>query len=360
MNLVKSINKLLYAVFFALLVSVLFEVMVPGAGVWVLLALLIVSFAAPIFKKPGAAANRLCALIYREAWDKELIKRFNTADEGSWRDGVKDIGKYFNMLQDNEVVMVNLTYFGVSPDILINNTTYPLTVQPLDGEPLVVSVNKFQSRPTPVSDDEMYGLNYDKMAAVQESHSTKMIEEKNNKGIHSVGPAGDTADTPVLVTTGDLVDGRRMLIKKDLITFRKKLDKLKHPGKGRRLVFCTDHENDMLLQDEKFAEQYYMAETGKPLNRWGFEFYKSTTNPFYNATTKAKLSFGGIVTGAHTEASVYFHVSRVVQGKGFTKNYLTPAVQDALNQRNLYAIRHYDIVTPYKNEGIGAIVSATA
>lgn len=358
-----SLKVLLYAVVFAVaLTMTVCSVAAIEYGVqldastW-FFSILAVTFITPLI--PGKRIKgALFAGLYREAWDKEIIKRFNDADNTGWRQGIRDIGKYFSMLQDGETVVVNLTYFGVSPDVLINNTSYPLAIQALDGENVAVTVNKFQTKATPVTDDEVVGLNYDKIRTVQESHAIKIEEEKNSKALHSVAPASNVAATPVLLTTGDLVSGRRMMIKKDLLTLRDKVNRLLHPRAGRRLILCNDHINDLLQQDEKFAEQYYNRTTGAIYNTVNFELFESNTNPYFNATTLAKLAYAAVPTpGTHTEASVYFHMQRVVQGKGFSKAYLSASANDPLYQRTLLNYRHYDIVVPYRTEGIAAIAS---
>lgn len=359
-----SLKTILFAVVFVwalttAVCSVAAEMNVQlDASAW-FCSVLAVTFVTPLI--PGKRVKgALFAGLYREAWDKEIIKRFNNGDNTGWRQGIRDIGRYFSMLQDGETVVVNLTYFGVSPDVLINNTSYPLAIQALDGENVAVTVNKFQTKATPVTDDEIVGLNYNKIQVVQESHAIKIEEEKNSKALHSVAPAGNAAATPVLITTGDLVSGRRMLIKKDLLTLRDKLNRLLHPRTGRRLVLCNDHINDLLNQDEKFADQYYNRTTGAIYNTVNFELFESNTNPYFNATTKAKLSYGAIPAGTDTEASIYFHMQRVVQGKGFSKAYISESANDPLYQRTLLNYRHYDIVVPYKAEGIAAICSATS
>lgn len=360
MKQIKTVNKLVSSFILVLLSSLSIAWIFGVPFVFTFSALFTLAFIVPMVVNLQANGSFLAG-IYREAWDATLIKRFNTADETGWRQGIRDLGKYFSMLQDGETVVVNLTYFGVSPDVLINNTSYPIEVQALDGENLTITVRKFQTKATPITDDELYGLNYNKISAVQEAHVVKVEEEKNSMGLHSVAPSGNATETPVLLTTGDLVNGRRMLIQKDLLTLRDKLNKLKHPRTGRRLVLCNDHINDLLSVDQKFADQFYNIEDGRIFKRFNFEIFESSTNPYFNTTSKAKLAYGAAVTeGLHTEASVYFHMQRVVQGKGFTKNYLSPASQDPLHQRNLMNIRHYDIVVPYKQMGIAAIASAVS
>lgn len=307
-------------------------------------------------KRPQGA---LFAGLYPEVWAREIDKRFNSADRDSWRQGIPDKSQYLNMLNDGETVVINLTYFGVSPDVLIDNNTYPIPIQDLTGENIPISCKKFQTKVTPITDDEARGLNYDKIKVAQESHAIKLQEEKTDLAIHSIGPAGNTVNTPVLVTTGaDDGTGRKILVKADILKLKNAWDKAKVPVAGRRLVLCPDHINDLLTQDQKFQEQYYNYTTGKIANMFGFEIFEYPTMPMYEPTAKTKLAYGGVVT-THRPASVAFHVQRVAQAKGMTKAYLSLSSTDPQNQRTLLAYRHYDIVLPIRQEAIAAIVSGT-
>ena len=83
----------------------------------------------------------------------------------------------------------------------------------------------------------MYALAYDKIALVKDSHAEALAELKIQKAIHALAPSGNTAAMPVLLTTGeDDGTGRRRLVWKDLVDFKKKLDLLHVPAMGRRLV----------------------------------------------------------------------------------------------------------------------------
>ena len=81
------------------------------------------------------------------------------------------------------------------------------------------------------------------------------------------------------------MDGtRKRITRQDIIALKDKFDKLKVPTAGRRLVLCTDHVNDLLLQEQKFADQYYNYQTGKIANLYGFEVYEFVGNPYYNTS----------------------------------------------------------------------------
>lgn len=349
-----TVASLVMALVCVALISMALEVALAIPSAYAFPVLLALSFI------PRSAEVSLWAGLYPEVWTSEIIKRFDSLDQDEWRQGIPDKSQYASMTNDGESVVINLTYFGVSPDVLIDNNTYPIPIQDLTGENIPISLKKFQTKVTPITDDEARGLKYDKIRVAQESHATKIGEEKNDLAIHSIAPAGNTANTPVLVTTGaDDGTGRKMLVKADILTLKKAWDDKKIPKKGRRLVLCNDHVNDLLTQDQKFQEQYYNYTSGKIANMFSFEIFEYPTMPLYDPVAKTKLAYGGVVT-THRTASVAFHVQRVAQAKGFTKAYLSLSSQDPQNQRSLLAYRHYDLVLPVKQEAIAAIVSAPA
>ena len=69
---------------------------------------------------------------------------------------------------------------GVDPDVLINNTTYPIPLQALEDKDIAISLDKFQTKVTPVTDDELYAISvqYDKMSRVKESHANARSDAK--------------------------------------------------------------------------------------------------------------------------------------------------------------------------------------
>ena len=342
------ITSILFIAVWSLFISSLF-----GVSCLFIFAFL---FAASVYLPNPKSA--LMETFYRQAWEREAIKKMQSENNNSFRVGIRDLSKYLNKLNDGETVVINLAYFGVTPDVLINNTTYPIAVQQLDADTVVVTVHKFQTKATPITDDELYGLAYDKINTASSAHMDEISNQTHGMAIHSVCPNANTTATPILLTTGDLVNGRRMMRFADLTTFKRAIDKNKNPSKGRRLVLCNDHLNDLFDQSETFKDQYYDSTEGKLYKRMKFEFWESDANPFINVVTKQKLSYGGVVTSNHTEASVFFCVSRVVQASGFMKMYKSISDEDPLNQRNLINFRYYDILMPYKQEAIGAIASA--
>lgn len=292
--------------------------------------------------------------VLTEVWTGELIKALRAGDKATFLDGLPDYSQY----AENDVIhMVNV---GGDPDVLVNNTTYPISIQQLTDTDAVFSLDKFQTKATPITDDELHALSYDKMASVKERHAQALLVNKYAKAIHALAPDGNAAKTPVLKTTGEVeggtVTGRRMLRREDIVMLKKKFDAMQVPAEGRRLVLCSDHVNDLLLQDQKFSEQYYNYTSGKIANLYGFQVYEYVNNPVYKIAG-TKVVFGTAAAANEFQASVAFYDKMTFKATGTTTMYYSEAKTDPLNQRSLVNFRHYFIVLPKKKEAMAAIMS---
>lgn len=296
------------------------------------------------------------ATVYREVWTGEAIKGFTRANTAGFLNGVKDQSRYVK--GDDEAQIIHMVYLGVKPEVLINNTTYPIPIVDFTADDVPISLNKYQTKVTPVTDDELYALSYTKIKDVSESHVDSIVESRQDKAVHAFAPASNATKTPVLKTTGASDGtGRKRLTWDDVVRFRAAFGKAQIPVQGMRFILCSDHVNDLLLTDQKFKEQYYARETGEISNQLGFVMYEYSMNPLYTVSTGVKTSFGTVKTALMTEASVVFHPKRAVQATGITKMYWSPAETDPQNQRNLVNYRHFHIAMPVANEAIGAIYS---
>lgn len=355
-------SKLILSILFAVIMSVVaaFSTCYVAASMGVILPMWAVAlgvFVLSIIPKPQIPGIAMAG-VYKEVWTGEVIKALSAKGEGAFLDGIPDFSQYVVAVGD-EMQVIHNTYFGVQPDVLINNTTYPIPIQELNGADIPITLDKYQTKATPVTDDELYALNYDKIGLVKGVHADAINESKIQKAIHSLAPGSNTAAMPVLVTTGeDDGTGRKRLIWPDLVSLKKQCDELSIPKLGRRLVLCTDHENDMLLIDPKFQDQFYDAASGKVYNRLGFEFYSYVANPYFNPATKTKLAYGAVTVATDRQASVFFSLKRAGKATGWTKMYYSEAKSDPLTQRNLINFRHNAIVLPLREEARGAIVSA--
>lgn len=293
----------------------------------------------------------LRAGVYTEIWTGELVKGLREFLSGSWLDGVPDQSSIVN----NDVI--HLVDVGVDPDVLINNTTYPIPTQKLDDGDIAIGLDKFQTKATPITDDELYAISYDKMSRAKGSHANAISDAKFRKAAHALCANEHTAKTPVLKTTGerDASTGRLRLTPKDLVELKRALDNLKVPTDNRRLVLCTDHVNDLLLVDQTFREQFNIdRNTGKVGNLYGFSIYTYADCPVYTVAGKKKAVGAAADTGEF-QASFAFYTPRVFKATGSTKMYYSESATDPLNQRSLINFRHYFICL-FKKQDAGAVM----
>lgn len=327
-------------------IVILFLLGVPDAGFWGLIVGVVLPMALGKFLPKGAALEG----VYTEVWTGELVKQLRGGMTASWLDGVSDYSAAVN----NEVV--HLVDVGGDPDVLINNTTYPIAAQELEDGDIALGLDKFQTKKTAVSDDQLFAISYDKMGSVIERHGDAITIAKFKKAAHALAPNSNTAKTPVVPTSGEDDNGRKKCTRKDIIALKRKLDALQVPTAGRRLVLCSDHVNDLLEDDQKFRDQYYNYTTGKIANMYGFEVYEFENCPYFTKEG-TKVPFKNSPSGTDHQASFCFYTKRVFRAQGSTKMYYRDAQTNPDYQQNEVNFRHYYIVLPKKMEAIGAIYS---
>lgn len=296
----------------------------------------------------SATSGIMRAGVLTEVWTGELVKSLRAGLEASWLDGIPDATSVVN----NDVI--HLVDVGVDPDVLVNNTTYPIAIQELSDGDISISLDKFQTKVTPITDDELYAISYDKMARVKESHANAISDSKFAKAAHAIASA-----TNYVVTSGsaDANTGRLKLTIADIIALKAKFDKMKVPAVGRRLVLTSDHVNDLLAISESFTRQYNLdTVNGRVARLFGFDIYEFANCPVYTPTG-TKQALGTAESGNKFQASFAFYAPRVFKATGSTKMYFSEAKNDPQNQRNLINFRHYFIAMMKRSDASVALVN---
>ena len=290
--------------------------------------------------------------VFTEVWTGELVKKLNAGMNATFLNGIPDYSANVN----NEVI--HLVDVGGDPDVLVNNTTYPIPVQDLTDGDIAIGLDKFQTKATRVTDDELYAISYDKFGSVVERHREAIVTVKYKKFAHALAPYSHTDKTPVIQTSGetDAAAGRKKITPKDIIALKRAFDNMEVPEDGRVLVLCPDHVNDLLEQDQSFKEQYYNYTSGKLMNMYGFEVYTFVNAPYFNKNG-VKLAYNATPTATDHNGSFAFYRPRMFRAQGTTKMYYSEAATNPQTQENLVNFRNYDIVLPKKMEAIGAIYS---
>lgn len=296
--------------------------------------------------------------VLTEIWTGEMIKAFRTAAESlGWYDRIRAFDQYVN----NDVI--HFTELGGDPEVLVNNNTYPLEVESLEDADKPVSLDKYDTKPTGVTDDELHAVSYDKMSSVLERHREAIKAKVVDKALHAIAPqgAGD-GETIVLRTTGDVVadEKRRKMVPADIIALKRQFDAHKMPATDRVLVLSSEHVNDLLETDSKFKDAYNINQTeGKIARLYGFDIYEMVSTPQYTSSG-TKRAFDAKTPDANArQSSVAFHVPSMMKANGSVQFYHQEAVNDPLYHRNLVNFRKWGICLPLKSKWTrGAIVSS--
>lgn len=298
----------------------------------------------------GGGVMAFAAVAKLELVERELIKHFRHL--GTWLDKVPSKNNWVN----NDVIRLNEV--GADPAVLINNNTYPIPVSSRTDASTAISLYKYDTENTRVTDDEIYGLPYDKIGSVQQQHRLTLEEQTRMHALHSLAPQANTADTPIIETTGpDDGSGRRRLVYNDLVNLKKQLDTKKVPKAGRVLVLNPDHIADLLIEDKVLQVQYQNHTAGMlSKNYAGFELYEDVYAPVYDAG-KNKLAYDDVTPGL--AASTVFHTGTTAKARGSVTAYRSDAKDDPQNRETVMGFRLWFLAIPTRTLGQAAIVSGT-
>lgn len=344
----KSLMKFMTGMLFNVVMGVVLASVIGVDAAYGAASGVVIPLAAGAFMPGGA----LMEGVYTEVWTGEMVKKLNAGLEATFLNGIPDYSANVN----NEVI--HLVDVGGDPEVLVNNTTYPIPIQDLADGDIAIGLDKFQTKATRVTDDQLYAISYDKFASLIERHKDAIVTVKYKKFAHALAPYSHTAKTPVIQTSGenDAATGRKKLTLKDIIALKREFDKMEVPEDGRRLVLCPDHVNDLLELDQSFRDKFYNYTTGKLMNMYGFEVFTFVNTPYFNKNG-VKLAYNAVPTATDHKGSFAFYRSRMFRAQGSTKMYYSEAATNPQTQESLVNFRNYDIVLPKKMEAIGAIYS---
>jgi hypothetical protein len=299
-----------------------------------------------------APKNVLAAGVLQELWTGELIDHFRHM--GKWLARIPSQDNYVN----NDVI--HLVDVGADPAVLIDNTSYPIATASRTDTDIAVALKKFDTENTRITDDELYGLPYDKEGSVLRQHRETLEETTKAYGLFSLAPAADGANTPVIETSGstsEVVSGFKDFTPADLRKVKLAMDNLKIPNEGRMLILCPEHANALLDNDASFRDKYANTKTGEIINHFGFEMYEDPDSVKYDVAGDKK-AFGAAPVGSDRPGSVFLYNRRAFKAMGSVNMYYSPANEDPQNRESVMGFRLHHIVLPKKNTGFGAIISA--
>ncbi|TRX39065.1 hypothetical protein [Flavobacterium restrictum] len=284
----------------------------------------------------------------KQVWISQIMENFYP--EASFLNYAKD------MTEHVENDKINLADCGFDPDVLINNTTYPIPIVQRADMPLSIELDLYETENTLVRSPEAVELAYNKLESVIYGHRMTLRAKSGQKAAHAFAPNSDTENTPILVTTGDNNgDGFKRLIPEDILKLKKKYDLLDVPYDNRYLVLDPNHVEDLILYDLKAFKDITDFKNGQPTRFAGFNILQYTKTAKYNLLAKTKLPWGAVSDANTTYGSFSFSSEEVMKADGSVKMF--ERIDDPELRATVVGFDKRFIALPIRNKAIGAIIA---
>ena len=287
------------------------------------------------------------ATLQKEIWINQLQENFYP--NSSFLNYVKD----FSGLTENNAI--NMAESGLDPDVLINNTTYPIKVVQRIDTPIRIELDLFETENSIVRRPEAIEYSYDQLESVIMGHRNKLRSKTAEKGAHAFAPQKNGTYTPVIETTGEIFNGRKRLTIEDILSLKERFDDMDIPIEKRFLVLNPKHLSDLILIDVKSFKDLTDIKDGEPNKFAGFSVLQTSITPRYNSTTKEKVGFSEEAAETDTFSSFAFQADEVMKADGEIFMYANE--NDPEERGTIIGFDKRFIALPIRNKGIGAIIS---
>ena len=245
---------------------------------------------------------------------------------------------------------INLAEAGVDPDVLIDNTVFPVPIATRTDNPLELPLHSFDTKNTVVRNLEEKETAYNKMESVVRGHRSALRLKTSTFAAHSWCPSQNGIYTPVLSSTGAVNGGLKNLTFEDVLLMESKYRDLDVDMDSLVLVLNTRHLADLRAQDMKLYREV-LAE--KKL--FSFKLYSFSKQPLFDTTTGAKKAFGAVAGANDTMASIVYCNTEVMRAEGdydaFAR-YKDPEVRG-----DIVGFQQRFTALPIRNKYIGAVYS---
>jgi hypothetical protein len=260
---------------------------------------------------------------------------------------------------------------GIRFNKLINNVTFHVnkssefTPSAMTGEKTLVEWDKMDTSPTSVNDAELRAMAFNKEEAIRVKHSDSFKIGVRDYVLQKLAPTKHVeGKTPIIRTTGDVVDGRRKLRYVDLLNYVTKLERLNLTDKKALfMVLCDLHRGD--LMDDKASTTNHRdnlefdKETGELTRFYKLRLFENNDTPFYDADGKLK-STGAVPIAGDQKGSIFFYAPNTVYHIESVKTLYKPMLTDtrSADPTSEFRLHTYGLCDKKQEHGFGAIISA--
>lgn len=280
--------------------------------------------------------------LQKEIWTDILLENFYP--DSSFLSSARDMS---SLVEFNKI---NLAEAGANPEVLIDNTSYPISVSSRTDIPHEVVLKTLDTTSTVVRNLEAMELSYDKMASAVYGHKQELLRTACKLGAWNFAPASDGTYTPVLTASGDLVNGKRKLKISDVLRLFTAFNDMDIPDDGRILVLNPQHEADLIAEDLALYKAAIVSGT-----LFSFKLFRTSATPKYNVETGAKCAYGAVAADTDGISSFAFFRDEVMKAQGTMEMFST--LKDPANKGDIFNFQMRFVALPLRAKYFAAIYS---
>lgn len=242
---------------------------------------------------------------------------------------------------------INLAEAGADPEVLVDNSVYPVEIVDASDIPKRVILKTYDTKNTVVRNAVAIELSYDQRALYANKHKRSFAKKLGMDAAYTYAPASaDPAKNNFIIKLGSgdsMIDG--------LIDMQANFGNA-DADDDRNLVLCPNHMAKIAKED-KALYKAILAEPGSVL--YGFRLWAYSKNPIYITATGVKAAYGAaFVPGTHSYSSFAFMSSEVMWADGSAEMF--SRLKDPEARGDIFGFQKRALALPLRGKMSGAIL----
>lgn len=258
---------------------------------------------------------------------------------------------------------------GIKFNKLINNIgfhvnkTTPFTPITMDFKKGLVPWDKLDTDLVTITDKEARAMAFDRENAYRVAQSNSFKLGVRDYAMQALAAEKNTSTTPVLKTTGEIVNGRKRLTVTDLLNFLEEFKALNLPDTDKIFsILCREHEMDLLQERNKPQHRNDIVInplTGKIERFYELKFFTNNQNVKYSDALELKGQ-GAVPEAGDGNASIVYYAPNTLHHVESVKVLYSPMSMDtrSVDPTTEFRLHNYGLTAKKQDYGFGAFVSA--
>ena len=285
--------------------------------------------------------------LQKEIWLKQLMENFYPQSNFLVRST--------DMTAFVENNTINLADCGVDPEVIWNNTTYPIPMTERSDSPIAIPLDYADTKNTVIRNARKVESAYDQMEVTLRQHRAALVQACAVKALHAYAPAASVAGkTKVLQATGAVkADGTKALTINDLVDADAFLNSIDASTEGRILTLSLAHKADLAKEDKALYKAFLNWKSGDVLPLLNFQLYQTSITATYTSGG-VKKAIGAAAAAADSKATQFWLESEVMRADGDVDMF--ERLKDPEQRGDIVGFQKRFIAMPIRNKGLGVII----